>query len=372
MTSHNKRKIKKHKAEEYREVPFGIINVDRSLFSVWNFVIFFILVAFVVTCSFLLFFSGADIPDQVYRDRAKITFVNVILLSAIFTIIDVVRRKYTIERPLKRILEETDKITKGDFKARIQPIHKEGRANEFDVIIESINAMADELGGIETLRTDFIANVSHEIKTPLAVIGNYATMLQDPDIDREKRIQYAKSLTEASKRLSELITNILKLNKLENQQIYPDIEKYNLSEQVCESMLSFEDMWEKKNINIDVDIEEDVFVESSRELLSIVWNNLMSNAIKFTESEGTVSVTLKRIDGDVEVSVKDTGCGISNDDGKKIFEKFYQGDTSHSVQGNGLGLALVKRIIDITGSDISVESELGKGTTFTVKLKSVV
>lgn len=348
------------------------VGIDRSLFSIWNFVIFFILVAFVVTCSFLLFFSGADIPEQVYRDRAKVTFFNVFLLSAIFTLVDVFRRKYTIERPLIRIVEATHKITKGDLKARIEPIHKKGGSNEFDVIIDSINTMAEELGGIDTLRNDFIANVSHEMKTPLAIIGNYATMLQDPDLDKEKRVQYAKALTSASKRLSELITNILKLNKLENQQIYPEKEVFNLSEQLCESLLNFEEAWEKKNINIETDIEDDIYVDSSRELLSIVWNNLISNAIKFTDEEGVVKLSLKVENSKAIVSVSDTGCGIGKEDGKQIFEKFYQGDTSRSVQGNGLGLALVKRIVDITGSDIAVESELGVGSTFTVVLRSLI
>lgn len=136
--------------------------------------------------------------------------------------------------------------------------------------------------------------------------------------------------------------------------------------------LNFEDAWEEKDINIDTDIEDDVYVNSSRELLSIVWNNLMSNAIKFTEAGGIVKVSLKVENGKAIVAVSDTGCGISHEDGKQIFEKFYQGDTSHSVQGNGLGLALVKRIVDITGSDIAVESEIGKGSTFTVVLRSLV
>lgn len=346
---------------------------EKSIFSVWNFVIFFLTVAFVVTCCFLLFFSGADIPEQVFRDRARITFFNVILLSLIFTIIDLVRRKFTIQRPVRRILDATDRITRGDLKVRIEPIHKEGsKANEFDVIIDSINTMAEELGSIDTLRNDFIANVSHEMKTPLAIIGNYATMLQDVDLEPEKRIKYAKELTEAAKRLSELITNILKLNKLENQQIYPENETYNLGEQLCEALLGFEEAWEKKHINIETDIEEDVYVEAARELLSIVWNNLMSNAIKFTEAEGTVTLKLKVEADNAIVQVSDTGCGISSEDGRQIFEKFYQGDTSHSVQGNGLGLALVKRIIDITGSDIAVESEVGRGSTFTVVLKNAV
>ena len=229
--------------------------------------------------------------------------------------------------------------------------------------------MAAELGGVETLRTDFIANVSHELKTPLAAINNYGTLLQSPDLTEDERIEYAKAITENSRRLANLITNILKLNKLENQQIYPKAEPYNLSEQLCECLLSFETVWEQKSIEIDTDIDEDVIVSADSELLSLVWNNLFSNAVKFTEEHGKVFVQLKNENGYAAVTVTDTGCGMSAETGKHIFEKFYQGDTSHAAKGNGLGLALVKRVVDITDGEISVQSELGKGSTFTVKLR---
>lgn len=194
-------------------------------------------------------------------------------------------------------------------------------------------------------------------------------MLQASDLTKEKRLEYAKAITEASRRLADLITNILKLNKLENQQIYPERRTYNLGEQLCECLLNFESTWEKKEIGIDTDIEEEVFVESDAELLTLVWNNLFSNAMKFTEVGGIVTLTLKS-DGDFAVvQVSDTGCGISPEVGRHIFEKFYQGDTSHSTQGNGLGLALVKRVIDIIDGDISVQSEVGKGSTFTVRIR---
>ena len=229
--------------------------------------------------------------------------------------------------------------------------------------------MAEELSGTETLRTDFISNVSHELKTPLSVIQNYGTMLQKPNLSEEKRIEYSKAVTESSRRLADLISNILKLNKLENQQIFPEKRKYNLSEQLCECLLCFEDVWEKKGLDIDTDIEEDVFVESDPELLTIVWNNLFSNAIKFTEPGGQIFLGLKTDSRFAIIEVKDTGCGISPEVGAHIFEKFYQGDTSHATQGNGLGLALVKRVIDIASGDISVSSESDKGSIFTVKIE---
>ena len=256
----------------------------------------------------------------------------------------------------------------GDFTARVEPMNGL-TADGFNQIGMAINAMAEELSGTETLRTDFIANVSHELKTPLAVMGNYATMLQRPGITEEERVEYAKSISEAARRLAQLITNILKLNKLENQQIFPKAEEYDLGELLCACLLQFENAWERKNLNIETDIADDVRIRSDAELLSLVWNNLISNAVKFTPEGGTIGVSLKVENGQTIVAVSDTGCGIKPEIGQHIFEKFYQGDTSHATQGNGLGLALVKRVVDILNGEISVQSAYGQGTTFTVKIR---
>jgi signal transduction histidine kinase len=341
------------------------------MFSIWNFLIFFLTIAFVVTVSFHMFIKtlGIELGMEI-RTSAFLTFVNVLILSLIFTLIDGFRRKHTVERPLKRILNATDEWTQGNFSERIAPFHGLGSMNEFDIIINDLNKMAEELSGIETLRTDFIANVSHELKTPLAVIQNYATMLQNPELPEEKRIEYAKTITDASRRFTELVTNILKLNKIENQQIYPESQGYNLSEQMRESLLAFEDAWERKNLELEVvHIDDDVYINADAELLTLVWNNLFSNAIKFTEDGGKISVSLKNENGYAVIKVSDTGCGMPPEVGKRIFEKFYQGDNSHSMQGNGLGLALVKRVIDIMSGEISVESTVGQGSTFIVKLR---
>jgi len=274
-----------------------------------------------------------------------------------------------VERPVKRIIDGAQKVMDGDLSTRIAPLR--GVEPGFNVIIDYFNRMVQELSGMETLRTDFIANVSHELKTPLAVIQNYGTMLQQPNLSDEDRRDYARTVTNASQRLASLITNILKLNKLENQQIYPKKEHFDLGEQLCECLLGFENAWEAKNLEIETEIEDGVNVESDPELLSLVWNNLFSNAIKFTEGGGTVGLKLHTENGHAVVEVSDTGCGISPEVGAHIFEKFYQGDTSHATQGNGLGLALVKRVVDIIGGEISVSSELGKGSTFTVRIKAV-
>jgi len=276
-----------------------------------------------------------------------------------------------VGRPVKRILSGMQKIVAGDFKVRIPYIKGEESGNEFDTIIKGLNEMTAELSSVETLRADFVSNVSHELKTPLAVIQNYGTILQNPALSEEQRMEYAKAITMQTRKLSSLITNILKLNRLENQQIYPDKKEYNLTEQVCECLLGFEHSWEEKELEIEADLEDDIMVCEDAELLSLVWNNLFSNAIKFSDQGGSVFVGMRREDGKVLVTVSDNGCGISPEVGKHIFERFYQGDTSHATQGNGLGLALVKKVIDIVGGDIRVQSVLGEGATFCVCLEDI-
>lgn len=349
--------------------------VRRFLFSLWSYLVFFLLIAFVITCCLQLFLqsmakeTGIVLTREGIQHAAKLTFVNVLLLSLFCTVINALRRRVTVERPVRQLVEAAEKIKKGDFSVRVPAMRRMGASDGFDEIGNCFNQMAAELSGIETLRTDFIGNVSHELKTPLAVIQNYGTMLQQPGLPEEERLEYAKAITEASRRLANLITNILKLNKLESQQIFPEAQTYDLGEQLCECLLGFENAWEEKELEIETEIEENVLVQNDAEMLTLVWNNLFSNAVKFTEPHGTVSLRLKTEEDFAVVSVSDTGCGIRPEVGRHIFEKFYQGDTSHAAEGNGLGLALVKRVVDIVGGEISVESEVGKGSTFTVRVR---
>ena len=339
-----------------------------------NYMVFFLTVAFAVSCCMMLFVRTlADSMGLVFNEEnigtaAKVTFLNVLLLTLLFGTIDHIRRKLMVDRPVKIITEATERIMQGDFSVRVRPMHGAGMEG-FNQISMAISAMAAELAGTETLRTDFIANVSHELKTPLAVMGNYATMLQRPGITEEERCEYAKAISEAARKLAQLITNILKLNKLENQQIFPQPKEFDLGEQLCECLLVFEDAWEAKGLEIETDLEDDVRIKSDPELLSLVWNNLISNAVKFTPDGGTIGLSLKTEGGSVVVQVRDTGCGMKPEVGQHIFEKFYQGDTSHATQGNGLGLALVKRVVDILNGEIGVQSVYGEGSTFTVKFK---
>ena len=339
-----------------------------------NYIVFFLTVAFAVSCCMMLFLNVlADSMGLVFdagniASAAKVTFLNVLLLTFLFGAIDFVRRKRMVDRPVQIITDATKKIMEGDFSVRVATMHGAGMEG-FNQIGIAINKMAEELSGTETLRTDFIANVSHELKTPLAVMGNYATMLQRPGITQEEKNSYAKEISKAAHRLAQLITNILKLNKLENQQIFPTPQEFDLAEQLCQCLLDFEDAWEAKGLEIETAIEEVVHIKTDPELLSLVWNNLISNAVKFTPEGGKLGVQLKTDGNTVTVSISDTGCGMKPEVGRHIFEKFYQGDTSHATEGNGLGLALVKRVVDILNGEIGVESVYGQGSTFTVKLK---
>ena len=350
------------------------LSFRQVLKAVNNYVVFFLTVGFAVSCCMMLFLSiladsmGLVLDANNIGVAAKLTFGNVLLITFLFGTADYIRRKITVERPVKQITAAAEKIMQGDFSARVPPIHGAG-TDGFNQIGSAINKMAQELSGTETLRTDFIANVSHELKTPLAVMGNYATMLQRPGITEEEKNDYAKAISEAARKLAQLITNILKLNKLENQQIFPQPKEFDLGEQLCECLLVFEDAWEAKNLEIETDIQDDVRIQSDPELLSLVWNNLISNAVKFTPDGGTIGLSLKTESDSVIVQVRDTGCGMKPETGMHIFEKFYQGDTSHATQGNGLGLALVKRVVDILGGEIGIQSVYGQGSTFTVKFK---
>ena len=276
--------------------------------------------------------------------------------------------KDTYEEPLHRLADATQQVAGGDFSVYVPTIHTADRLDYLDVMILDFNKMVEELGSVETLKTDFVSNVSHEMKTPIAVIKNYAELLQMKNASDGEKAEYARNIEEAAGHLSALISNILKLNKLENQRIDPEIESYDLCGQLEECILQYEELWDEKELELEVDMEERAVIQADPSLMELVWNNLLSNAIKFTEQGGKVTVRQATEAEYVEVSVSDTGCGMSKESIRHIFDKFYQGDTSHSKEGNGLGLALVKRILVLMNGDIQVVSQEGKGSTFTVKL----
>lgn len=343
--------------------------------GLYRYLLFFLLVALLASCMLSVFTKilasdlGVVLTGENLNRAAKSAFLCVIVLSMVMTAIDILRRKLTTEKITKRITSAARRIVQGDFNVRIAPTAKIATDDTYNELIDCFNRMAQELASVETLRSDFIANVSHEMKTPLTAIQNYGTLLQTRDLSAEKRMEYAKGVAEGARRMSDMMMNILKLNRLENQTIYPQITEFDLTEQVCRCLLEYENVWERENIELQTELPEGVTVRGDEELLRPVWNNLLSNAFKFTPSGGTVSVSLTADEDFATVKISDTGCGMTSEVGSHIFEKFYQGDPSHATRGNGLGLALVKRVVDILKAEISVESTLGVGSTFTVKLR---
>jgi len=275
------------------------------------------------------------------------------------------------DKPMRRLSQAMKAVAEGDFSVEVKPLHTGKKMDYMDVMYEDFNRMVQELSSIETMKSDFIANVSHEIKTPLAVIESYAAALQKEDLDDAQRSEYAKTIVSASRNLSALVSNILKLNKLENQEIVPTAREYDLTRQLCDCALAFETAWEDKGIEFDAQLEERVMICADESMLEMVFNNLIANAIKFTEPGGMVTLRQVVREDAVEVIVSDTGCGMDEETMRHIFDKFYQGDTSHSGEGNGLGLALARRVLEITGGSISVSSRPGDGSEFTVRLRRI-
>lgn len=327
----------------------------------------FLIISLIMVATVLVY----EVVIQIVSSDLVIALIMVgviFLFASLCTFIDSLRRRVMIDRPVSDILNAADRIAGGDFSVRLNIDREYDKYTEYDLICENLNIVAEELGKSEVLKSDFISNVSHEIKTPLSVIQNYAMILQDKNLDEQTRRGCAETILAAAKRLSSLVTNILKLNKLENQKIKLEYERVNLTELLEEAVITFEEQIEKKELSINCDLE-DVSIISSSVSLEIVFNNLISNAIKFSDKGGEIGIFLRAEGDGAVVRISDKGCGISPEVGSRIFEKFYQADSSRAAEGNGLGLALVKRVIDTLGGEISVSSELGEGSEFTIKLR---
>jgi len=266
--------------------------------------------------------------------------------------------------PLGNISLAAKRVAKGDFSARIAPCHS---LRELEELTENFNRMVQELGSIESLRNDFVTTISHEFKTPLAAIEGYATLLQDPSLSKEEQNEYIRIIIDSTRQLSSMAGNILLLSRLEKQEIVTNQASFKLDEQIRQAILMLEPLWEKKHLDLDIDLPSARYY-SSPELLLQVWLNLLQNAIKFTPPGGTLRVVLKTSPSELTVSVADTGVGMDEDTLKHIFEKFYSRNEDPEQKGNGLGLSITKRIIDLLHGTISVESRPEEGSCFTVKL----
>lgn len=340
----------------------------NSGFTILGALLFFALIAFIIQVAVLVYDYIRERTDNNWLIAILILFV-IFILAGICTLIDYFRRRIMVRRPVERILRATEMIANGDFGTRIEISHTADRYDEYDLIAENLNLMAEELGKGKIVSDDFISNVSHELKSPLTVIRTYGAALADESLDAETRKKYSRVLLSASQRLSDLVSNVLKLNKLEHGDMRANYEEVNLTEMISSAVLEFETQIEEKELKVECDLD-DVTLVSAPTYLEIVWTNLISNAVKFTDPGGSIFVSLKTVDDNVVAEIRDTGCGMSREVGERIFEKFYQGDTSHSSEGNGLGLPMVKKVIEKLGGEISVNSTPGVGTTFIITLRS--
>ncbi|HAQ41990.1 MAG TPA: sensor histidine kinase [Clostridiales bacterium] len=268
-----------------------------------------------------------------------------------------------IIRPLKKVIKATDEVSKGNFDIYIPQNHK----GDIGLLISNFNKMTKSLKKNEYLRKDFVSSVSHEFKTPITSIEGFARLLQNEDITPEEIKEYTNIIINESSRLLNVSVNLLKLSELDSRAVVPIREKFYLDEQIRGIILLMESQWSKKNITFDFDIRETIIYENE-ELLHHVWLNIIQNAIKFSYYNSVISVAIIEEEKTVKVSIKDYGPGMTHEQTEKIFDRFYQADSSRSGDGSGLGLSIVKRIIDILNGEIICESQLGKGTTFTVTL----
>ncbi|MCL2747458.1 MAG: HAMP domain-containing histidine kinase [Oscillospiraceae bacterium] len=344
------------------------VNHTRAkYFAITIFVITFIVMATLTTIQ--NYILGAHID---YTAVPPLSIIIVVFywtaVSAGFTLYVRWQINKNYDQPMQRLAKATREVAGGDFSVYVRPLHTADKIDYLDVMIEDFNKMVAELGSIETLKTEFFSNVSHEIKTPLSVIQSNAEMLRREHVSDELRRAYADAIIASTKKLSGLITNILKLNRLEQQKIQPTPEAYDLCAQLSECALQFEDTWEEKGIDFEADLEDRATIVADESLLELVWNNLLSNAIKFTGQGGAVTLAQTSTADEIIVTVSDTGCGMSEETLRHIFDKFFQGDTSHATEGNGLGLALSLRILQLSGGTITAKSVLGSGSEFTVRL----
>lgn len=298
---------------------------------------------------------------SIFLDLRTLIF-RVNFLSLIFGSVLMLIASRFIVKPIRKLSEATEKIAKGDFNIYIE----KKREDEIGQLIDNFNTMTKELGGMEMLRNDFVSNISHEFKTPLTSIEGYTKLLRDCE-SNEERNEYIEIITGETKRLSALSSGILLLNRIENENITLVRNPFRLDEQIRQVILFHENKWSSKGIDLQPDMDEIVY-EGNEQLLYQVWLNLLDNAVKFSKPGGAINISLRKADGKIVFSITDYGKGMTEDIKKRMFEKFYTGDRSRTTEGNGLGLSIVKRILDMHGGQIDVISKLEEFTSIKVVL----
>lgn len=308
------------------------------------------------------------VPELLFRFfNSPLQFLVLSLILAVILSAILLRM---MVRPIRQLVDATKKVAKGDFSVRVE----KGEADD-DVaeLVGSFNDMTRELGNNELFKKDFINSFSHEFKTPIVSIRGFAKQLQRDDLSDEQKREYVDIIVRESERLSNMSSNVLLLTRLENQKIMPDLTRFSLDEQIRQAILLLEKQWSDKYIELDLDLPY-LEICANEEMLSHVWINIIGNAIKFSECGGKLAVSCRLTGRKVQVTVADNGIGMDEETCARIFDKFYQGEysgsaqPSHSVEGNGLGLPLVKRIVELSNGTVSVQSRPGEGSTFIVEL----
>ncbi len=349
-----------------RRAEFRKISSLRWRLTLFVFSLFIIsgVLTFVVSCLAILLFRGNALAVRIILNPVSLSLILLCTCAIFGTGLAAFFGKYYL-RPLKRLSDATREVRDGNYKVQVK--YEVDSHSEMSTLVKSFNEMVRELDGVELLRNDFINNFSHEFKTPIVSIRGFARELQMGDLTEEQREEYLRIILEESDRLSRLSTGVLELSKLENQQIVSGKSRFDLAEQIRRCILLHEPAWSAKEIEVIPELDE-VEMFSDEELLERVWSNLIGNAIKFTDAGGSICVTLREDDDHITVQVRDTGVGMSEEVCRHVFEKFYQGDASHGGKGYGIGLSLAKRATELCGGAITVQSELGVGSTFTVTL----
>ncbi|MBE6537908.1 MAG: HAMP domain-containing histidine kinase [Ruminococcaceae bacterium] len=318
-------------------------------------------VSALLTGAALIFLIHIGAIPTAFRARVSLIPITVCVGSLIGAVLAAFAMRYFI-KPLDELVAATKKIAEGDFSVRVTERKSLG---EIATLVRNFNSMAQELEGTEMFRSDFVNNFSHEFKTPIVSIRGFAKQLKSDALSEDERRKYAEIIADECERLSNMSTNVLLLSKLQNLELITDKSAYSLDEQIRRSVLLFAKDWEAKNIDLDIDLEE-IDYTGNEEIMSHVWVNLIGNAVKYTPEGGRISVRAIKKADEIIVRVSDNGIGMSRAVMERIFDKFYQGDGSHTGSGNGLGLPLVKRIIELCGGRLTVESELGAGSEFSV------
>ena len=331
--------------------------------KLWRYFITCLAIGFGITIPLEL--SLAFIANYFFEVEISIpNLIWIVLVSIIVGAVVMASISKRLITPLSNLSSAMNKVAEGDFETQIET---ESKLEAIQDIYTNFNLMVKELGATETLQTDFVSNVSHEIKTPITAIEGYATLLQNTENIDEVENEYIEKILFNTKRLSELVSNILLLSKVDNKAIQAKKTTYRLDEQIRQSIVLLEPKWSAKEIDFDVDMDE-IEYTGDESLMFHVWNNLIDNAIKFSPENGLIRMKLERADNKITFTIEDEGCGISDEEKKHIFNKFYQSDSSHKSEGNGLGLALVKNILTLCGGEISVTDAKNGGARFEVVL----